>query len=405
MSALPGRSRSTGLGGTGDFVRPQLAERPTLVIDSDPREVDLRCISVRNLPPDLVAPLGRCSQAVLRAMLRVRVVGTGADAGEDLPNVFGHHQVLEDGVRFIPHFPFEPGIRLRATFDPGPLGRAELSDVLTLEFSLPEETKAERTHVEHVFPSSDSLPENLLRFYACFSAPMQRGWAEENIRVLGPDGRPASDVLYRPPLELWDGSMMCLTILLDPGRLKRGVGPNRALGQPLKAGEEYALVIGSGMIDLSGRPLSEGFGKPFQVTKAVREPIALAQWEILRPRAMSRQPLELTFPVPLDWAQLWHAITVVSEGGRLMEGRIAIEHGERRWSLTPKSPWKSGSYDVRIASDLEDVCGNTPLEAFDRPLRSASDLRSQVGSRSIPFDVKRRALYAPAPGFENSPLF
>jgi hypothetical protein len=383
---LPGGSRPTGFGGNSDLVT-QRSERPTLVIDSDSYEVGGGSVSVRNLHPDLIAPLGRCSQAVLRSMLRVTVIGRWGAGAEDLPSIFGRHQVLEDGVRFIPHFPFDSGVHLRATFDPEPLGRPELSDVLTLEFSLPKETKAKCTHVKHVFPSSDSLPENLLRFYACFSNPMQRGWAEEHIAVLGPEGQPAPDVLYRPPVELWDRSMTCLTILLDPGRLKRGVGPNRALGPPLKAGQEYALVIGPGMVDLSGDPLSEGFCKPFHVTKAVREPIALERWEVVRPQGASRQPLELKFTAPLDWAQLWQAITITSEGGQLMEGRIAIEHGERRWSFTPKSPWKSGSYHVRIASGLEDVCGNTPSEAFDRPLRAASDLRCEVTSRSIRFDV------------------
>jgi hypothetical protein len=387
MSVLRSRSRLTRFGGNSSLVSTQRTERPTLVIDSDPRQEGLRCVSVGNLHPDLIAPLGRCPPTVLQSVLRVSVIGRGAGGGEDLPSIFGRHQVLEDGVRFIPHFPFEPGVHLRATFDPQQLGRPELADVLSLEFCLPKETNAECTHVKHVFPSSDSLPENLLRFYACFSNPMQRGWAEEHITVLGPDGQPAPDVLYRPPVELWDTSMMCLTILLDPGRLKRGVGPNRALGPPLKAGQEYALVIAPGMVDLSGRPLAEGFCKPFHVTRAVRQPIALGRWEVVRPKATSRQPLELIFPAPLDWAQLWHAITIASEGGQLLEGRITIEHGERRWSFTPKSPWKSGSYHVRIVPGLEDVCGNTPLEAFDRPLRSASDLRCKVTSRSIPFDV------------------
>jgi hypothetical protein len=62
-------------------------------------------------------------------------------------------------------------------------------------------------------------------------------------------------VLYRAPVELWDRSMQHLTILVDPGRLKRGVGPNRELGPPLKVGDEYALVAGSGLVDLSGEPL------------------------------------------------------------------------------------------------------------------------------------------------------
>jgi hypothetical protein len=181
--------------------------------------------------------------------------------------------------------------------------------------------------------------------------------------------------------------MRCLTILLDPGRLKRGLGPNRELGPPVKAGREYTLAIGSGMVDVSGRALGERFYKSFRVTEVVREPIAIEQWKLQRPAAMSDQPLVLMFPRPLDWALLWHTIAIAEEGGRTIEGRIAIDEAERRWSFTPTSPWSPGSYYVRIAPTLEDVCGNSVLEAFDRPLRSASDLTSEAANRFIPFHV------------------
>jgi hypothetical protein len=217
---------------------------------------------------------------------------------------------------------------------------------------------------------------------------MQRGRAEEQIRLLGPDGQPAPDVLYRSPVELWDKSMRHLTILLDPGRLKRGVGPNRKLGPPLKAGHEYTLAIGSGMRDLSGRPLRESVCKRFLVTEAVRERTAVEHWNILPPAKHSRQPLVLMFPRPLDWALLWRTIDVVSEQGQSIAGRIAIDQDERRWSFAPASPWTAASYSVRIASSLEDVCGNSLLEAFDRPLRSTNALASEPANHSIFFHLK-----------------
>jgi hypothetical protein len=241
--------------------------------------------------------------------------------------------------------------------------------------------------VEQVFPSSDLLPENLLRFYARFSHSMQRGWAEENVALLGPDGQPAPDVLYRPPVELWDRSMRHLTILLDPGRLKRGVGPNRELGPPLKPDCKYTLAIGSGMIDLSGHPLRENFHKRFRVTEAVRERIAVERWKLLPPTTNSQQPLVLMFPGPLDWAQLWRSIAIASEGGQPIDGRVAIDQGEKRWSFTPASTWITGSYVVRVAPGLEDVCGNSLLAAFDRPLRSANDLVCETANCSIPFHL------------------
>ena len=367
----------------------QVTNQPTLMINSDPRQPGSECVSVRNLDPDVIASLGRRPEAgrLLQSIFRVRVIGPGAPADEDLPDVLGRHEVLENGVRFIPHFPFDSGIRFRAIFDPRPLGHPELSEVLTLEFSLPRPMSAVGTQVKHVFPSSDLLPENVLRFYVCFSNSMQRGRAEEQIRLLGPDGKTAPDALYRPPVELWDRSMRHLTILLDPGRLKRRVGPNRELGPPLKAGQEYTLTIGSGMLDLFGRPLRESFYKRFHVTEAIRERIAVEQWRILPPATNSRELLALMFPKPLDWALLWHTIDVTSEHGKSIDGRIAIDQDERRWSYTPTSPWKAGLYYVRIASSLEDVCGNSLLGTFDRPLRSASDLVCEAANRSIPFHL------------------
>jgi len=227
------------------------------MLDSDTRGPASDGIGVYHLDPGWMVVLGSYVQAggLPQSILRVAVVGTGAPTGDDLPDVLGRYQVLQDGIRFIPHFPFEPGLSYRASFDPRPLGRPELSDVLTHEFSLPREQSASRTEVKHIFPSSGYLPENLLRFYVCFSNSMQRGRAETEIALLGPDGKPAPDVLYRAPVELWDRSMKCLTILFDPGRLKRGVGPNRELGPPLKVGQTYTLAVDAGMIDLTGSRL------------------------------------------------------------------------------------------------------------------------------------------------------
>src|SRR5580658_8147412 len=155
--------------------------QPTLTIDCDPCQPGSRCVSVDKLHPDLIASLRGCPQLarLLKCMLRVRVIGVGAAGDDDLPDMLGRHQLLETGVRFIPHFPFEPGVTFRAIFDPQQLGRPELSAVQTLEFMLPKDMSAARTKVKRVFPSCDSLPENLLRFYVRFSSPMQRGRAGE----------------------------------------------------------------------------------------------------------------------------------------------------------------------------------------------------------------------------------
>jgi hypothetical protein len=302
--------------------------------------------------------------------------------------VAGRYLLLEDEVQFIPHFPFETDVKYRASFDARPLGDFFMADSLTLEFLIAEARLGPAlTEVTHIFPSGDLLPENLLRFYVCFSNSMQRGRALEEISLLDSDGQPVADALYRPPVELWDRSMRHLTVLLDPGRLKRWVGPNVALGPPLKAGQEYTLEVGSGMIDQYGRPLRERFRKRFVVGDAVREPISIEHWKILPPETGSRQALVLTFTNPLDWALLLHTITVGSADGLVVNGRVAVDQGESRWNFTPTSPWVAGVYRIRVGCNLEDVCGNSISGAFDRPVRKGPYLVTETNGSSLIFQL------------------
>jgi hypothetical protein len=94
---------------------------------------------------------------------------------DDLPDISGEREVVGGTVRFIPDFPFEPGVRFRAILDLGALGQPGLAEVLSHEFSFPKKAPVTEPEVSQVFPSSNVLPENLLRFWVRFSRPMQRG--------------------------------------------------------------------------------------------------------------------------------------------------------------------------------------------------------------------------------------
>jgi len=358
------------------------AIQPALVIEPNPSGAGWR-VRAHNLSPAIVAAVAEYAQSVLRVQV-AEAEGLDDEGPPDMP---GDYEILGDGIRFTPQFPFEQGVPFRAILDLRVAGLPGLAGVRTREFLLPREVRAADTTVSQVFPSGDVLPENLLRFYVRFSNPMRRGWAEDHIAILGPDGRPVPDVLYRAPIELWDRSMTCLTVLLDPGRLKRGVGPNRMLGAPLEAGGRYTLAIASGMLDACGRPLQRDFKKSFCVSKAVRQPIAIEEWTVAPPTTGGCDPLELTFPRPLDWAELYHGIAVASPTGLPMSGRIDIDMGETRWRLTPDAPWQAGAHAIRVAPALEDICGNTPYAPFDGPFRPAEAAPRQTATRLVPFAV------------------
>jgi hypothetical protein len=237
-----------------------------------------------------------------------------------------------------------------------------------------------------VHPSGDEVPENVLRFYVTFSESMQRGHAHTQISVLGRDGSAEPDVLYRAPVELWTRDMSCLTVLLDPGRLKRQVGPNRQLGPPLKAGRGYALAIGTGMIDKFGHSLVETHGHHFRATEAVRQPIDLADWFLQTPTACSRQPLLLDFPRQLDWSMLGGSIRIEMAYGTTPSGHPEVSRAERQWMFIPDAPWSPGNYRVVVAPWLEDICGNDLMGRFDRDLRR-DEAPSPAGPAQIPFTV------------------
>jgi hypothetical protein len=329
-------------------------------------------VSVRNLGSDLADLLvaGARSEEILKSVLRVTVAQPTFIDPEPLPDVAGRYNVFNDQLEFTPSFPFESDVKYRAIFDPRSVKPRLQEEPSTLEFQIPPAPKAQaHTAVTHIFPSSHLLPENLLRFYVCFSNSMRRGEASHEIRLLDSVGQHVSDALYRPPVELWDKAMRSLTVLLDPGRLKRWLGPHLALGPPLRVGEKYTLEIDSGMIDLHGRPLGECFRKDFRAGNPVREQLAVNSWKLLPPATGSREPLMLEFEASLDWAQLFWMITVSTTDGVSINGEVIVDRCETRWCFTPNSPWAVGKYRIRVRSGLEDVCGNNLSGAFDRPLR------------------------------------
>lgn len=302
----------------------------------------------------------------LPPLLHVSVVHQDHHGSEPLPPVSGRYLVTDAGLRFTPHFPFEDGVSYRAVADLRPFRGPNATRTLVLEygFSAPEEGDPA---VERIYPSSTVLPANLLRFHVYFSHAMRRGVAGTQVSLLGPDGEEVSDALYRAPLELWDREMRCLTVLLDPGRLKRGVGPNRALGPPLQTGLSYLLMIGQGMACSSGRNLLTSVSKRFTVAAPVLQPIA-AGWSVVPPAAGSHDPLLLRVTRPLDWASVHGAVTVARRDGQVIGGCVLPAENEMGLVFIPAKPWNATLHELSIDPHIEDVCGNRVNVAFERAL-------------------------------------
>lgn len=340
-------------------------------------------------------PLARW-QALLSVFVRA---STGSPPAEQIPMQGNYDWVPRArSIRFIPTFPLEPGVTYFARCRPDALGVA-LSGAaeLTHTLRIPSAARPRRTTITQIHPSAPELPENLLKFYLHFSAPMSRGHIYDFIHLRTRTGREIEIPFLEIDEELWDRSMQRLTLFIDPGRIKRGVRPLEEVGPALEAGEEYELVVDSAWKDASGAPLRAGFTKRFRVTAADREPLTPTRWTLKAPRTSTRRPLTVDFGEPLDAALLARCLEVIDAAGNPVAGRSDIEREERRWSFQPTSPWTEGDYALRVARELEDLAGNNVGKTFEVDLFDTSRSPANVPSSLVPFKtVSPRSHPAPS---------
>ena len=331
-------------------------------------------------------------------------VRVASDASSDLPVMLGEYAVEGDRVVFRPRFALVPGTSYTARFDPsslagasslgGAAGLEEAADfgALAAELSVPLDTSAPPTRVVQVYPSGPIVPMNLLKMYVHFSAPMSFGEAYHHVRLRNASGDVVPDAILEVLEELWDPERRRLTLLFDPGRIKRGLEPNLTLGLPLRDGESYVLEIDEGWRDGSGRPLAEGFTKEFSVGAVDRVSPDTDAWVVKPPAAGSRDPLEIVFPEPMDRALLDRLITVSTDRGdrrgERVEGRIAVTDHETVWRLTLDRPWNAGSYVIDVDALLEDLAGNNLASLFDVDLTQDVRLSEDEARARLPFEVR-----------------
>lgn len=306
-------------------------------------------------------------------LLRVTV----AD-GDGTP-VAGAYRVRDNGLDFMPAFPFDPGRVYEVTVDPAhlPTPRAEAVETTLLSLPAPPAAVPE-TVVSAIYPSGDVWPANLLRFYLHFSAPMSRSSGVGRIRLTDADGVEDADALLPLEADFWSADATRYTVFFEPGRVKRGIGPNLEQGRALTPGHRYAIVVDASWPDADGQPLARTFRHEFTAGPPVEEGLSLDEWEVIAPTAGSRDSLVVRFPAPLDHALLQRAIGVALAGEDAFGGEVTVSDAETRWTFTPTEPWRAGAHELIVLSVLEDPAGNRPGQAFEVAQATALPERSVV---------------------------
>ena len=302
-------------------------------------------------------------------------------ASEDpgAPAMLGRHTRAGDAIVFTPRFAPASGVRVRALFHP------QAGATVTVWFGgVPAPQRAPTTRVVSVTPRATVWPENVLRLYVSFSAPMRIGVAWDHLRVLDAGDRAMGGMFVEIDQELWDPSGQRLTVLFDPARIKRGLVDHINEGPPLKVGETCTLEIDGLWRDAAGGLLATPYRQRFAVGPPLRAGLDPADWRVTPP-VTAGGPLVVDFPHPLDAALALRAFKVTRRGDDV--ACVAeLAEGEMRLRLTPVSQWRPGPHVLEADPVLEDIAGNRIGRAFDID-RKRDGARAEGRSARLPFRV------------------
>lgn len=288
----------------------------------------------------------------------------------DVPPVMGKLTIQGSEVIFEPRFEIPRTIASRVVIN----GR-------TFHFPAELKTTQASTKVEQVYPTSSQLPANQLKFYIQFSAPMLAGEAWQHLQLLDMNNKPIDLAFLEIDQELWDRDNRRLTVLFDPGRIKRGVTPRDEVGAALEPGKSYTLQISSKWRDENRIPLIASFTKTFKVIAEDRTAIDPAQWKFTAPKSGSVLPLTVHFGESLDAALALRLITLP------IEGHASLGPNEQSWIFSPSQPWQSGCLELSIDTALEDLAGNKVGRPFDVDTFDPVTVRSGRGIVRVPIQI------------------
>jgi hypothetical protein len=307
------------------------------------------------------------------------VVAEGTD--EEIaarPPVSGEWTVTADKAVFTPKYPLKPGTKYHVLGGDKPL-----------QVQAPQAAPEKPTRLAHIYPTETELPENVLRFYLEFDRPMPRGDSYKHVRLLNDKGQ--KDPLPFVEIdELWNAAQTRLTLLVDPGRIKKEVKPRIDLGPVFQQGKKYTLVVSGKWPTLAGAPLGDDVTKAITAVAPLNDALDPKAWKITPPND-SKASVTVAFRRPMDHPLLTRCLSVLGPDGQPVSGTGAANDNDRAWTFRPAAPWAPGKYTLHVEAVLEDVCGNRVGRPFEVDLLHppAAPVEAKTRPVDLPFVVGR----------------
>lgn len=294
---------------------------------------------------------------------------------KDTLGMIGDFDAKDDALTFTPPIPLTPGMSYTFYQDGKPIAT----------ITVPVDVNEKQPELLTIYPETDTVPENLLKFYIHFSKPMQTGRALEHVYLLDKNKDTMRNVFLNLQPELWDTSSTTLTLWIDPGRIKRGLVLNQKLGNPLKKAETYQLMVSQEWKDEQGMKLSKTYTKNFVTGERDGNMPDINKWKLTLPKAGTSEPLIIDTGEPMDHYLLQESVGIIDWGKMVYSVNTACNQ-DKVLKIVPIAPWKKQAYKIRVLARLEDLAGNNLNRVFDRDITKDKQTNKEYFERE--FEVK-----------------
>ena len=185
----------------------QAARPPAITLDTSVSGGGV--IIVSGVPAGTLQALKRTepSHDAWTAILRVSVRSSGEEpASVSQPAILGKYTIENGAIRFVPAFPLDPGRQYDVLFDPAAIPGAGggSAERVAATVSRPADRREPSTVVTRIYPTSEVLPENQLRLYVHFSAPMGLRGGVDQVAIADEAGRAVVDPFLPLDTEFWN---------------------------------------------------------------------------------------------------------------------------------------------------------------------------------------------------------
>lgn len=278
---------------------------------------------------------------------------------------------------FTPKYPLRPGTKYRV------LGAGKSLDVTT-----PKAAAAKAIAVTYVYPATERIPANVLRFYIHFSAPMPRGDVYDYLEVRDAKGVKVNQPFLVIDNELWNEDQTRLTILIDPGRIKQEVKPRLDLGPVFEENKKYTLTISGQWPTNRGETLGKDFTRTLTVVDPVTSAIDPQKWKAYPPKE-GEGVFRLQFGRPMDRALALRCLKLTGPDGEPVAGTADLFADDSEFQFKAAAGWKVGQYQIDIGHELEDVCGNRNGQPFEVDLTKPFKKMARISGLGFRVEARR----------------